>query len=146
MGDAGSLAIGFLLIGSGLLLLKGSPEVTPSSIEASIIFALLCLPVFDSLRVYYERTLKGRSPFKADKTHFHHFLLSIGLSHIKSSVTMILILLTFIFLGITLSYIFNITTFILYALFFYLLVLSVVKFFRKLTYWKHKIKRMESCM
>jgi UDP-GlcNAc:undecaprenyl-phosphate/decaprenyl-phosphate GlcNAc-1-phosphate transferase len=46
--------------------------------------------LIDTLRVFVLRTLKGKSPFSADKNHIHHKLLSLGMSH--KQVTLVLYL------------------------------------------------------
>ena len=48
---------------------------------------LLGFPVLDTLTVMAERISNGRSPFKADKNHFHHKLIRLGLFHTEAVVT-----------------------------------------------------------
>ena len=45
---------------------------------------LIGFPILDTLTVMVERVSKGGSPFKADKNHFHHKLLKLGLYHSES--------------------------------------------------------------
>ena len=84
MGDTGSLLIGLL---NSIMVIKfiniaGSPA-TKLSFEAApaIGFAILIVPLFDTLRVFSLRILDRRSPFSPDRTHVHHFLLDLGFSH-----------------------------------------------------------------
>ena len=79
MGDAGSMFIGFLL--SALTVLntfysEGSPTFLP------VIMPLLILgvPIFDTLSVIFLRLKRGQSVFAADKKHFSHRLMGLGMS------------------------------------------------------------------
>ncbi len=86
MGDTGSLLLG--LINSILVIkfinLAGTPGVNlPLAAAPAIGFAILMIPLFDTLRVFGLRILDRRSPFSPDRTHVHHFLLDIGFSHKK---------------------------------------------------------------
>lgn len=47
--------------------------------------AVLCIPIFDTLRVMSTRMLKGTSPFHPDKTHLHHMFIRLGASHITTT-------------------------------------------------------------
>lgn len=86
MGDTGSLLLGLI---NSILVIKfinvaGSPGVAlPLASSPAIGFAILMVPLFDTLRVFGLRILDRRSPFSPDRTHVHHFLLDIGFSHRK---------------------------------------------------------------
>lgn len=91
MGDTGSLIIGFVV--SMLSILCINTYHTGGSIDAIIVsssgvfvvsLAVIFIPVFDTFRVFTMRILRGHSPFHADRTHLHHYLLDIGLSHTKT--------------------------------------------------------------
>jgi UDP-GlcNAc:undecaprenyl-phosphate GlcNAc-1-phosphate transferase len=45
---------------------------------------LLGFPILDTLTVMVTRIVQRRSPFSADKKHFHHHLLGLGLHHTES--------------------------------------------------------------
>lgn len=84
MGDTGSLLLG--LINSILVIKFINIAGTPGSkffLEASpaIGFAILMVPLTDTLRVFSLRLLNRRSPFSPDRLHIHHFLLDLGWSH-----------------------------------------------------------------
>jgi UDP-N-acetylmuramyl pentapeptide phosphotransferase/UDP-N-acetylglucosamine-1-phosphate transferase len=59
--------------------------------------------MFDTLRVFTIRILRGGSPFKADRRHLHHLLLDLGFSHLNST----LILVVFNAAIIAYAYFFN---------------------------------------
>jgi UDP-GlcNAc:undecaprenyl-phosphate GlcNAc-1-phosphate transferase len=96
MGDTGSLVIGFTIAILCMIFFHSFPAsiatasttefpllTTVHSIRGGMVIALsvLFVPVFDSFRVFITRMLKGGSPFKADRTHLHHYLLDLGFSH-----------------------------------------------------------------
>jgi UDP-N-acetylmuramyl pentapeptide phosphotransferase/UDP-N-acetylglucosamine-1-phosphate transferase len=84
MGDTGSLLIGLL---NSIFVIKfitiASDPLTnmPLASAPAIGFAILIVPLFDTLRVFSLRIFKRRSPFSPDRNHIHHFLLDLGLSH-----------------------------------------------------------------
>lgn len=84
MGDTGSLLLGLV---NAVLVIKfinvASNPAGKFVLEASpaMGFAILMIPLFDTLRVFTLRILDRRSPFSPDRTHVHHFLLDIGFSH-----------------------------------------------------------------
>lgn len=89
MGDTGSLVIGFLMASMAALKMGTIQPVLEDTIFSdSFIFgySIIFLPVYDTIRVFIERMLKGRSPFEADKTHIHHLLLATGMNHIKATI------------------------------------------------------------
>ena len=99
MGDTGSLLLG--LINSILVIkfinLAGSPGVSlPLAAAPAIGFAILMIPLFDTLRVFGLRILDRRSPFSPDRTHVHHFLLDIGFSHKKITLSCVSLNILFI--------------------------------------------------
>ena len=55
--------------------------------------AVLCVPVFDTIRVMVLRIVRGKSPFMADKTHLHHMFIQVGTSHFITMLTEVLIML-----------------------------------------------------
>ncbi|MDP4285035.1 MAG: MraY family glycosyltransferase [Bacteroidota bacterium] len=90
MGDTGSLLIGLL---NSIFVIKfisvaANPELgVPLQSAPAIGFAILIVPLFDTLRVVSLRILSRRSPFSPDRNHIHHFLLELGLSHKMISIT-----------------------------------------------------------
>jgi UDP-N-acetylmuramyl pentapeptide phosphotransferase/UDP-N-acetylglucosamine-1-phosphate transferase len=101
MGDTGSLLLG--LVNATLVVhflsSAGNPEA-PLYIDGSpaVGFAILMVPLFDTMRVFTLRILARRSPFAPDKNHIHHLLLDLGFNH--ASVTYILAALNILFIGV----------------------------------------------
>lgn len=76
MGDAGSLLIGFVLAWLLVAMTQGEGRVL-APVTALWVFAL---PLFDAVAALLRRPLQGRSPFRADRTHYHHYLRQLGFS------------------------------------------------------------------
>ena len=85
MGDAGSQLLGFV---AAVLLIKLSQQ--SSDISVTLPLVILGVPVLDTLTVMFKRMIHGRSPFSADRNHFHHQLMKIGLFHTESVLTIYL--------------------------------------------------------
>jgi UDP-GlcNAc:undecaprenyl-phosphate GlcNAc-1-phosphate transferase len=80
MGDTGSLVCGFLVA----VLAIQFVEMNTVATSPSIAVAILAIPLFDTIRVFSIRILKGKSPFSPDKNHIHHILLGAGLSQLQT--------------------------------------------------------------
>ena len=85
MGDTGSLLIGLI---NAVLVIQfinlnspEHPQVLQVNAAPAIGFAILFVPLFDTLRVFSLRILHGESPFTPDRNHIHHILLRLGLDH-----------------------------------------------------------------
>lgn len=76
MGDGGAYFMGFTLAGVGVIGLVKTTAVTAVLLP----YLILAVPILDMSAVILSRLSKGRSPFKADKSHLHHRLLDAGLS------------------------------------------------------------------
>ena len=101
MGDTGSLLIGlaasilaieFIELNYNLPLdnaykFQGVPAVATG---------ILIVPLFDTIRVFITRLLRGNSPFKPDRRHLHHLLIDYGYSHTKSTLILFFVNMLFI--------------------------------------------------
>ena len=96
MGDTGSLSLGFALSVMTILFVDRNGTMNEyegwkfSAPIASGI-ALLIIPIYDTCRIFTKRTLKGKSPLAADKSHIHHFMMRMGLRHDQVTITIVLI-------------------------------------------------------
>lgn len=79
MGDTGSQLLGF---SAAVLAIKITQGDTPFSPVLPLV--ILGFPILDTLNVMIERVREGRSPFSADKNHFHHRLIRLGLTHAEA--------------------------------------------------------------
>ena len=122
MGDTGSLLVGIIC---SILIIKfievqnmmnvmvkdaipGDPILdNPLIFDAvpAIAIGIMVLPLFDTLRVFTMRVLKGKSPFHPDRTHIHHLLIDFGLSHMQATGILVIVNIFFILLAIGLQHI-----------------------------------------
>ena len=84
LGDSGSLFLGFMLAGLGLL----SSQKSPTVVAVAIPVVSLGLPVLDTAIAILRRFLRGQPIFSADRGHIHHRLL--GLGHSPKKVALLL--------------------------------------------------------
>ncbi len=85
MGDAGSMFLGFVLAWFLVQLSQGDGRV----FSPATALWLFGLPLIDTVTMMLRRVLRGRSPFAADREHFHHVLLLAGFSHEATLVIMV---------------------------------------------------------
>lgn len=96
IGDAGTMVMGILMVWFMISVLRSDSHILYYSKATGVglvamTLAILCVPVFDTIRVMTMRMVHGRSPFSADKTHLHHVFIAAGVSHFITSVTEIII-------------------------------------------------------
>lgn len=93
MGDTGSLVIGLII---STLVIKFNEfnivKTTPFAIGAApaVSFAIIIVPLIDTLRVMGIRIMQKRSPFSPDKNHVHHRLLKLTNNHLTSTTIIII--------------------------------------------------------
>jgi UDP-GlcNAc:undecaprenyl-phosphate/decaprenyl-phosphate GlcNAc-1-phosphate transferase len=102
MGDTGSLIVGTIMSVLVIEFIKFAPVAPAYPLQAApcVAFAILFVPLFDTLRVFGLRMLNGRSPFSPDRNHLHHILLDKGLSHRMVTFSLVFANMILIFLGI----------------------------------------------
>lgn len=93
IGDAGTMTMGILMTWYVIQMLRSDHTEQwsryvdrPQLSLVALTLAILAVPVGDTIRVMFQRILKGHSPFKADKTHLHHMLLNYSGSHSLTSL------------------------------------------------------------
>ena len=102
MGDTGSMLIGMV---HAILIVKfinvaQTPAISfPILAAPAVGFAILMIPLLDTLRVFGIRIIHRRSPFSPDRNHIHHLLLDKGLSH--RAITISLVSINFLFILVT---------------------------------------------
>lgn len=88
MGDSGSLVLGLFIFVSAspqsYNLLDDSLLVDHYFI--SFIMALCSVILFDLVRVALYRAFQKKSPFHPDRTHLHHALVDMGMSHLLATI------------------------------------------------------------
>ena len=107
IGDGGTLVMGVVMSVFVLNVLKSESMCTLYNARGiglvPFTLAVLCVPVFDTVRVMVMRILRKTSPFHADKTHLHHMFIELGFSHIGTTFS-ILTLNCLVILGGYISY------------------------------------------
>ena len=147
MGDGGSLVLGYLLSSTGILLIEKSnemqAEINPSRVALAV-FAILIIPVFDSLRVFAHRIRKGMSPLKADKTHIHHLFLVAGLNHKKTALFLYAFELVLLACAFFLHGIAGISIAILVMVLLFHFITEILRINQGVETWLAIIKKMEN--
>lgn len=134
MGDTGSLTIGLMLSAFALHICSTTNQTTIWSFNPLVAgFVPLLLPCLDVLRVVGVRICHGKNPFLGDRNHFHHKLLSAGLS--KFGVSAVFVLYTIVVGGTTLllSKYLNVT---------WLVIGNLVVYFAVIAFLNRRISRM----
>lgn len=80
MGDTGSLPIGVLFSFLFISLFNENNSGSSSSLF------LILFPCLDMVRLFASRIKNKKSPFKADKNHYHHLLLKFRNNHLIATV------------------------------------------------------------
>ena len=135
MGDTGSLIVGLLMAVQVIMFNEKNIGYTSAfSIKSApaVSFAVLIVPLFDTLRVFLIRMLRKRSPFAADKNHLHHCLLKLGFSHVQAMLIIVFVNICFIVLALLLQ---NIG--ILWLMMIILSLASILSFFVERSVKKH---------
>lgn len=127
MGDTGSLILGFAMT---VLVFRfnemnSSLVIKPHFMAGpAFSFAVLIVPLFDTLRVFAIRIYRRGSPFKADRRHIHHLLLDLGFTHFQT--TLILISVTFFFILFVYIFDFEGNSPLVFFMLIFALILSII--------------------
>ena len=89
MGDAGSYFVGFCI---AICTLQATFSSYESTSQHTVLAPLcvLAVPLYDLVTVLWIRIREGRSPFQADKSHFSHRLVELGLTKGQAVLTIYL--------------------------------------------------------
>jgi len=90
MGDTGAMVIGMLL---GILVIRfmntnfDLPDTHSMKFSASIATAacFIIVPLCDTPRIMIVRIMRGQSPFNPDKSHIHHAIMRLGMTHAQTA-------------------------------------------------------------
>ncbi|MBO7220492.1 MAG: undecaprenyl/decaprenyl-phosphate alpha-N-acetylglucosaminyl 1-phosphate transferase [Alistipes sp.] len=90
IGDGGSLMMG-VVMSSFVVASISSGGACDKCVDMGIglvpfTLAVMCVPVFDTVRVMFMRILRHTSPFHPDKTHLHHLFIEMGFSHFGTTM------------------------------------------------------------
>ena len=92
-GTSGVQFVGFTL---AVLAILGTAKV-------AVALLVLGVPIIDTFWIIVRRVSQGRSPFSPDRTHIHHRLLDLGLSHRQTVLVIYGICLALAVLSLLLS-------------------------------------------
>lgn len=133
MGDTGSLFIGLVsailiirFININYDLVAGHPykfEAVPA-----VAIGIMILPLFDTLRVFITRIIRGHSPFHPDRRHIHHMLIDFGLNHVQATALLAFVHVLFTVMVFSLHDVLGVHWLLLVEL-----TIAVI-----LTYWLHR--------
>ncbi len=127
MGDVGSLIIGLLMAAFFLRIFTYQ-----NSTQCSVALTALLFPVIDMTRLFVARITKKKSPFAADRNHYHHLLIKSGDCHKKVAISGYLILIVQLIISLIVGLLFTITVAFILAIILSLLMYAFVslKFFQ----------------
>lgn len=108
MGDTGSLLLGLVcsILAIQFIELNNALQDSPFVIRSSpsVAIGIMIIPLFDTLRVFILRIVKGRSPFSPDRNHIHHLLLDAGFNHMQATSILVLVNAMFILAALYLQH------------------------------------------
>lgn len=96
MGDAGSMLIGLTIV--WLLILGSQRDV--STFRPVTALWIIAIPLMDMTSVMLRRMHQGHSPFRADRDHIHHRLMSNGFSPNKTLLIITIASLLLVSIGL----------------------------------------------
>ncbi len=104
MGDGGAYFLGFT---TACMSVLGTYYTAADGKRHAILapFCVLAVPLYDICSVVFLRLKEGRSPFHADKRHFSHRLVAMGLTKVQAVLTVHLATLTTGLGGLLLQYV-----------------------------------------
>lgn len=122
MGDTGSMFLGYMI---AVIALLGFKNVTLTTLLVPI--ALLAIPIIDTFFAILRRLINHKPITMPDKSHLHHQLLNLGLSH--RNVVLVIYLLEIVFATATLIYMLYDRTIgiIIYSVLFVLTFIFIMK-------------------
>lgn len=96
IGDAGTMMLGIAICDFVIAILNNdTPRAKALNKEGicfiAFVLAVLAIPVFDTLRVMIGRIMRGRSPFRPDRSHLHHAFIGYGFHHLETSLLEIIL-------------------------------------------------------
>ncbi len=140
MGDTGSLILGITVAILALKFIDYNYLLAKDSIYRfqagpAIAIGILVVPLFDTLRVFTTRILRGGSPFKPDRRHIHHLLIDAGCTHLQATGVLVMTNLLLISLVFLLDSFLNASYIVLILL---AVVLGLTYFLHRSVYHRHK--------
>ncbi|MEC5174925.1 glycosyltransferase family 4 protein [Chryseobacterium nepalense] len=143
LGNSGSLFLGYFLVSIGIYISKFDHPASGFPHGLFFLLFVFTIPMIDSVRVYADRVLQGKSPFNADKSHIHHYLLQLGISHKKITVLFVVMNISIFAAQYIFLKSFSIYTFLV-SLIAFVAIFKCIKVLNFFTIWKTKVKELEN--
>lgn len=131
MGDTGSMFLGFILAGMSI---QGTVKYAATIIMFAPIL-IIGLPLYDTLVTMLRRFIQGESIMSPDKQHFHHRMLSLGLTQKQVALISYLINTLLGLLAISVLFIEDISTNIIVSA---LIILTISIILENYVYTKNR--------
>lgn len=127
LGDSGSYFLGFLIAMLSVMSTYYREGQSLAGILTPVL--ILAVPLFDVATVLWIRTKLGQPWFKADRNHFSHRLLALGLSEWQSLTVILMLCLVCGLGGLLLSYLSNTLAWMVFCQ--CVMILSVIHFLER---------------
>ena len=119
LGDTGSLSIGLIV---SLIPLLAVNQGNTSRMYYLLPLVILLYPITDTGSSFLRRVLKGRNPFQRDKEHFHHRLIHLGFTPVKTLLVLYFVCIYFDLASLIPVYFINLFPHLLYYFFAFIIV------------------------
>lgn len=143
LGDAGSLFLGFVLVTAGIGLVQKAGGGPHLSVILAMVLGILAFPVADCLRVSRRRIKRGLSPTHADRSHFHHLVLQLGMKHASSSLLIVLTSSMLFFVSVLLAPLLGLGLAILAVFLIFASFSTLLRLNQEMSKWKKRLSGME---
>lgn len=141
MGDTGSLLIGIICSILTISFMEhsfyNSPQYNPVYAVPAVATAILFIPLFDMLRVFFLRIWSGQSPFTGDRRHMHHLLVDLGLNHLQATLVLVAVNSAVLLFAHSLQSLGNLMLIILMTIFGILLSYLLIFLKKQRAHWSH---------
>ncbi|MBX2965205.1 MAG: undecaprenyl/decaprenyl-phosphate alpha-N-acetylglucosaminyl 1-phosphate transferase [Cyclobacteriaceae bacterium] len=110
MGDTGALVVGMMLSIMAVYFINTNYNLPANhtwrfSASASTAVCVIIIPLVDTMRIFILRISRRQSPFTPDKSHIHHSIMRLGLTHSKTTMLLGFIQVMYIALAILLIHV-----------------------------------------
>ena len=75
LGDAGSLMLASFIALLTIYLNNLNINIPNDKTSAESLTIIFLIPILDMLRLFFQRILNKKNPYKADNNHLHHYLI-----------------------------------------------------------------------
>jgi UDP-GlcNAc:undecaprenyl-phosphate GlcNAc-1-phosphate transferase len=100
MGDAGSTLLGIVV---AWLCIRVSQLAPHTGVKPVTVLWMVAMPLYELFWTVIRRSIRGKSPLRADAEHSHHLLMKAGLTVRAAFVVMAVLEATFVGIGLLLN-------------------------------------------